>query len=388
MRVTVNLERADQALRRADPVPAESLAGVEESPVARQALTRILSEPPARATPRRRQLAGLTRRTAGVVGAGALVALMAGLLLFVRGGDGPQTASVTPPAIHYAIFDRAQTTDEASILDGQFPTESIVPDTVRLADTEAGNRYILAKTSSGAICLSVQGRRGGGSSGCGGPGQPHVSLAGGEAVDNAHIVYGLVPDAIVEVSVNGRVLPVVGNVFHASLDPLTRRAVIDYRTSDGVVTAWRESIPVEIGGSLPPVRVEPFGAQARAMQTRMPYLGVSCPKANSFACDRVGLTVWLRKPALEVVAKIAGRRVVLDDPRWSGPLKDGRRKRFAGFLQPAGLIDGPLRIPTKDGGTRWTGDPAVTAKVLIIVTYRAGSASTAVMRVPLSPGWG
>ena len=172
--------------------------------------------------------------------------------------DDRLTAGVAPPPIHYGIFDRAQTADEAAILDGQFPTERIVEGTVRLADSEDGNRYILAKTSPGAICTSVQGRRGGGASGCSPPGQPHVALAGGEAVDNARIAYGLVPDAIVEVSVNGQVVPVVGNVFHAALDPLTTRAVIEYRTSDGVVTAWHESIPVEIGGPpLPPARTTP-----------------------------------------------------------------------------------------------------------------------------------
>lgn len=386
MRRTADLERADRALRQADPVSAEALSGAGESSAARQVLARILSEAPVRATTRRR-LAGLTRRTVSLAGAGALVALVAGLLLFVHGGEDRPTASVAPPSIHYGIFDRAQTGDEASLVDGQYP-ERVVPDTVRLADSEAGNRYILAKTSAGAICTRVLGSRGGGSSGCGPPGQPRVSLAGGEVLDNAHIVYGLVPDAIVEVSVNGRVLPVVGNVFHAALDPLTRRAVIDYRTSDGVVTAWRESIPVEIGGPLPPVKVEPFGSQARLLQTRPPYLGVVCSPASSFACDRVGLMIWLRKPALQVVAKVAGRRVVLGDPRWSGPLKAGRRRRFAGFLQPAGLIDGPLRIPAQDGGTTWTGDPPVTAKVLILVTYEAGSTSSAAMRVRLSPGWG
>jgi hypothetical protein len=386
---SASLERADRLLRLADPVSPESLASVGETPAAREALAHILSEgPPKAARTGRRFLPRLAQGAFAAVAAGALVALMGALILFVRGEDDPPAARVAPPPIHYGIFDRPETVEEASILDGFFPTERIAPKTVRLADSDAGNRYILARTSSGAICLGVRGRRGGGASGCGVGGQPHVSLAGGMVLDNAHILYGLVPDAIVEVVVNGRPVPVVGNVFHTALDPLTKRAVIDYRTADGVVSAWREAIPTVVAGLLPPVRVEPFGAQARALQTRVPYLGVSCPKANSFACDRVGLAVWLRKPALQVIAKIAGRRVVLDDPAWSGPLKDGRRRRFAGFLRPAGLLDGPLRIVTNGGGTRWLGNPPVTAKVLIIVTHEPGSASTAVMRVRLSPGWG
>src|SRR3954453_23491694 len=65
---------------------------------------------------------------------------------------------------------------------------------------------------------------------------------------------------------------------------------------------------------------------------------------NSFACDRVGLAVWLREPAVKVDAEIAGQRLQLDDPEWSGPAKEGQRAEFAGFLQPAGLIDGPLKV--------------------------------------------
>jgi hypothetical protein len=33
-----------------------------------------------------------------------------------------------------------------------------------------------------------------------------------------------------------------------------------------------------------------------------PYVGVACPTANSIACDRVGLAIWLRRPAARVNA--------------------------------------------------------------------------------------
>lgn len=383
-----DLERADLLLRLTNPVPLERLVGVEETPAAQETLSRILSEgSPSTGHSERRGWPRLARRTFGVATVVTMVALMSALMLFVR-GENSSPAAVSPPSLDFSIFDRPQTADEAAIPRSSFPTENIAPETIRLADSDAGNSYIVARTTSGTICLGVRGRRGGGASGCRLSGRPHPSLAGGLVLGNARVLYGLVPDAVVEVVVNGRPTPVVGNVFHIVLDPGTKRAMVDYRTSDGSVGAWRETLPTVLGGRLPPGKVEAFGAQARALQTHPPYLGVSCPKANSFACDRVGLSVRLRKPALRVVAKIAGRRVVLDDPTWSGPLRDGRRKRFAGFLQPAGLLDGPLRIETKNGGTRWSGDPPVVATVVIVVTFESGTASSAAMRVRLSPGWG
>ena len=84
-------------------------------------------------------------------------------------------------------------------------------------------------------------------------------------------------------------------------------------------------------------------ASATELLSRDPYMGVSCRIPNSFACDRVGLAVWLREPAARVEAAIAGRELELDDPEWSGPAEHGERRMFAGFLQPAGLIDGPCR---------------------------------------------
>jgi hypothetical protein len=42
-----------------------------------------------------------------------------------------------------------------------------------------------------------------------------------------------------------------------------------------------------------------------------PYMGVACPTPNSIACDRVGLSVWLARPAI-VTATIAGEPLRLD----------------------------------------------------------------------------
>jgi hypothetical protein len=126
---------------------------------------------------------------------------------------------------------------------------------------------------------------------------------------------------------------------------------------------------------------------ASQVLSREPYLGVSCMVSNSFACDRVGLAVWLREPATSVEATIAGREFELDDPEWSGPGDDGERRMFAGFLQPAGLIDGPLRVTPDDGPDRWIGRNPVSATVDLRIVDGGTTATTAV-EVRLSPGWG
>jgi hypothetical protein len=48
-----------------------------------------------------------------------------------------------------------------------------------------------------------------------------------------------------------------------------------------------------VGARSASVRVAPS-----AVLSRTPYMGVVCPVANSTACDRVGLSVWLRKSAV------------------------------------------------------------------------------------------
>ena len=124
-------------------------------------------------------------------------------------------------------------------------------------------------------------------------------------------------------------------------------------------------------------------AETNVTLARGPYLGVSCPFANSTACDRVGLAVWLRRPARSVEATIGQRRFSLDDPKWSGPANGGLRKMFVGFLQPAGLRLGALQVPLK-----WAGSPPVATNVRIVVTYADGARRAVTTKVALSGGWG
>jgi hypothetical protein len=124
---------------------------------------------------------------------------------------------------------------------------------------------------------------------------------------------------------------------------------------------------------------------------RTPYLGVACPGApNSIKCDRVGLAVWLKRPAIRVGATVTGRQVTMRIPRTFRPSRYlGRRGEYwEGFLQPAGLISGPLRVRPDRGRYIWFGRHPVHAKVRIAAFYRDGSSSSTVVRVSLRPGWG
>ena len=138
----------------------------------------------------------------------------------------------------------------------------------------------------------------------------------------------------------------------------------------------------------PPARPAARAVPAHELLERPPYLGVSCRRPNGVLCDRVGLAVWLRRPALRVDAEIDGRRFALDDPKWSGAARRGRRRAFAGFLEPAGLTsrDGALAVRVRDG--RWEGDPPVSAPVRLWVTVAPDRVQGTGLPVELHAGWG
>jgi hypothetical protein len=117
-----------------------------------------------------------------------------------------------------------------------------------------------------------------------------------------------------------------------------------------------------------------------------PYLGVVCPGSNSIACDRVGLAVWLVKPAVRVTASVTGLPRIPSDFRPTPSLgpRGGYRE---GFLQPAGLKEGPLRVRPDAEGLTWFGRHPVETSLRITAHYRDGS-ETIVVRTQLRPGWG
>ena len=118
-------------------------------------------------------------------------------------------------------------------------------------------------------------------------------------------------------------------------------------------------------------------------------MGVACPVANSIACDRVGLAVWLRRPAKTVTATIAGVPVALD---WHGDRPPTAtpprlRRAFDGFLRPAGIVS-RLHVTPVPGSTRWLGSGAPSPLVTFRVDYGDGRVAVTRERVQLAAGWG
>lgn len=125
-----------------------------------------------------------------------------------------------------------------------------------------------------------------------------------------------------------------------------------------------------------------------AVLARQPYLGVACPTPNSIRCDRVGLAVWLKRPALSVRATLAGRTFSLDH-RGDLPAR-GRapRTEFDGFLQPAGIVR-RLGVRPDAGGRFWYGDGFPRSPdVQLRIDYSNGQQVVTELRVLLAPGWG
>jgi hypothetical protein len=117
--------------------------------------------------------------------------------------------------------------------------------------------------------------------------------------------------------------------------------------------------------------------------SRAPEVGVACPRANSIACDRVGLAVWLKRPADRVTATIDGRPLRLHAGR-----PDGREAWYQGFLQPAGLLDGALKVTPDRGRLHWQGRHPKDARLRIVIRRASGATDRASLTVPLRAGWG
>ena len=122
-----------------------------------------------------------------------------------------------------------------------------------------------------------------------------------------------------------------------------------------------------------------------------PYMGVACMKANSIACDRVGLAVWTKDPFVAVSATIGGRTFELPFEDCCGPQERSSRPRrqFLGFLSHAGLRGpGPLAVQVENGRNRFTSLHGTTARVRVVATYADGARQTTTIRLGLAAGWG
>jgi hypothetical protein len=115
--------------------------------------------------------------------------------------------------------------------------------------------------------------------------------------------------------------------------------------------------------------------------SRQPYLAVRCPIANSFACDRAGLAVWLRSRVTRLSATIGGRTFPLHrNPGryWEGSLL------HAGFTDPAS----PLHITPDRPPDHWEGRHPVSVIVRIEGRLPDGQLAARRLRLPLRAGWG
>jgi hypothetical protein len=104
--------------------------------------------------------------------------------------------------------------------------------------------------------------------------------------------------------------------------------------------------------------------------TQPPYVGVACRQPNRTTCGRVGVAVWVGRPATAIEATVGGAHLVLHP---SG----GRRLPWTGFVR---LDLRPMGIPAP-----WAG---VKPIVIHLRVLRAGRWQTRKLRVLLHPGWG
>ena len=135
---------------------------------------------------------------------------------------------------------------------------------------------------------------------------------------------------------------------------------------------------------------EPSGtvaAPASTVFSQAPYMGVRCSVPNSIACDRVGLAIWLKRPAYSATATIDGRPLAMN--RFGDRLIDSRTRRteFDGYLQPAGIVSSMHVRPTA-GSNIWSGDPTPFVMVRLLIDYGGGRYVVTHLRVGLSAGWG
>jgi hypothetical protein len=158
----------------------------------------------------------------------------------------------------------------------------------------------------------------------------------------------------------------------------------------GTAVAFSTSLWRRGGDGSPP------GAHVLALRLpKAPGMGVACPAApNSFACDRIGIAVWMNDAPRRLVATVYGHSVTLHDETTTclrlQPCAHAYRGPhfWTGYLQPAGLLSGPMKVTPDAGRYRWYGHHPVTGVLRIVATYQDGTTAVATRRVPLAPGWG
>lgn len=133
--------------------------------------------------------------------------------------------------------------------------------------------------------------------------------------------------------------------------------------------------------------------RASAVLVRSPYMGIAtCHQAQASrpqdsTCYRIGLAVWLKRPAEAVRATSANGTLTLNhtDHRWIPMTSSVQRREFIGFFTPTGIV--PAAYPRTNKATyRTAGTPDADIKLTIVNSQ--GRTLVTRLRVPVEPGWG
>jgi hypothetical protein len=132
--------------------------------------------------------------------------------------------------------------------------------------------------------------------------------------------------------------------------------------------------------------VRPAVSRSRLGLERPPYAGVRCPGANSIACDRIGLAVWLTRRPTTLRATIAGHTFTLRPPP---PGSRSRGGYWEGSLRPAGMLrPGAMHVVPDAGSAFWAGRHPRAFWVQLTASSAHEPPASIRVRVQLRPGWG
>jgi hypothetical protein len=126
---------------------------------------------------------------------------------------------------------------------------------------------------------------------------------------------------------------------------------------------------------------------------RQPYAGVRCAQPNSIVCDRIGLAVWLVRPAARLTATIAGKPIRMAIPARIRSKPTGYYLRapllLRGSAQTRGLLEaGPFHVTPDAGRYYWESRHPRPLRVHLVASYRDGGSASTTVRIWLHPGWG
>lgn len=222
-----------------------ALRSVEpDESVGRRLRASVPGPSPAAARRRRvRRIGRLGRPLLAAAWIAALAAFSIALVVIVDGGDEPEGSAVAPPPLRYAVFELPQTAKEAAIRLPQAlaPLES---SSVRDAGTADGYRYLVARMEAGGFCIRRLAPNDAVVEDCASPTSPGLRVISpySESAEGPRRVFGIVPDAVTAVEVNGQAGKVTDNVWNAEIPSGSEQVTIDLRTDQGVVSEWRDEL--------------------------------------------------------------------------------------------------------------------------------------------------